>query len=92
MPTEFLQNAFGWPTLDGVDASALRLLPADSSPLAGYLHAVCDALRVGRTGGWLALRVVKQGDNGEPQRTLAAESREATRRDQISVHAAERSR
>ena len=60
VPTEFLQQAFGWPTLDGVDASALRLLPADSSPLAAYLNGVVDLLRQHRASGWLALRVVKQ--------------------------------
>jgi len=58
--TEFLQQAFGWHTLEGVDASSFRLLPAESTPLAGYLHAVCSLLREPRPGGWLALRVVKQ--------------------------------
>ena len=45
----------------GVDASALRLLPADSSPLAGYLNGVCELLRRHRAG-WLAVRVMKQGE------------------------------
>ena len=61
VPTEFLQQAFGWPSLEGVDASALRLLPADSSPLAGYLNGVCELLRANRAG-WLAVRVMKQGE------------------------------
>ena len=62
VPTEFLQQAFGWPSLDGVDASALRLLPPESTPLAGYLNGVCDLLRAPRAGGWLRLQVVKQGE------------------------------
>ena len=54
-----------------VGASALRLLPPDSSPLAGYLHAVCDLLRRARPGGWLAVRVIKQGEGDGPvQRAL----------------------
>lgn len=40
VPTEFLQNAFGWPTLENIDASTLRLLPPETSPLAAYIHAV----------------------------------------------------
>jgi len=71
VPTEFLQQAFGWPTLEGVDASALRLLPPDSTPLAGYIHGICDLLRAPRPGGWLALRVVKHGEgDGSLQRAL----------------------
>jgi protein transport protein SEC24 len=62
-PTEFLQQAFGWPSLEGVDASTLRLLPPDSTPLAGYLNGVCDTLRLRRAGGWLPLRIVKQGED-----------------------------
>ena len=62
VPTEFLQQAFGWPTLDNIDATTLRLLPADSTPLSGYIQGVCDLLRQHRAGGWLALRVVKQGE------------------------------
>lgn len=70
-PTEFLQQAFGWPSLEGVDASALRLLPPTSSPLAAHVHALCDLLRAPRPAGWLALRVVKQGEgDGVVQRAL----------------------
>ena len=61
LPTEFLQQAFGWPSLEGVDAAALRLLPPESSPLAAYLNGVADLLRAKRPGGWLALRVIIQG-------------------------------
>ena len=62
MPTEFLQAAFGWPTLENIDASTLRLLPADASPTAAYIHAICGLLGASRAGGWLALKVTKQGD------------------------------
>jgi len=62
VPSEFLQGAFGWPTLEGVDASALRLLPPGTSPVAEYVHGVCEALREHRQGGWMAVRVVKQGE------------------------------
>ena len=69
--TDFLQQAFGWPTLEGVDASALRLLPADSTPTAGYLHSLCALLGAHRSSGWLALRVVKQGEgDGYVMRSL----------------------
>ena len=60
--TDFLQNAFGWPTLEGVDATALRLLPPDSTPLAGYLNRLCELLGQHRAGQWLSVRVVKQGE------------------------------
>ena len=60
--TDFLQQAFGWPALEGVDATALRLLPPDSTPTAGYVNGLCDLLRAHRSGGWLALSVVKQGE------------------------------
>jgi len=70
-PTEFLQGAFGWPTLENVDATTLRLLPADSSPTAAYVHSICDAMRESRPGGWTALRVVKQGEgDGAAMRAL----------------------
>ena len=63
--TDFLQGAFGWPTLENVDASTLRLLPKDASPLAGYIHAICELLGAHRVGGYLALRVCKQGDGSD---------------------------
>ena len=66
VPSEFLHQAFGWPSLENVDPSALRLLPPESSQLAGYIHAVCDLLRAQRTGGWLALRVCIQGVGDQP--------------------------
>lgn len=62
LPTDFLQQAFGWPTMEGVDPATLKLLPADSSALAGHVHALCDLLRAERPGGFMALRVVKQGE------------------------------
>lgn len=69
--TDFLQQAFGWPTLEGVDATALRLLPPESTPTAGYVHRLCDLLRAHRSGAWLAVRVVKQGEgDGCVMRTL----------------------
>jgi len=70
-PTEFLQQAFGWPSLEGVDATALRLLPSDSTPLSGYLHKVCELLGAARAGSWLSLRVMKQGEgDGTVMRAL----------------------
>ena len=66
VPTDFLQAAFGWPLLDGVDASTLRLLPADSSAAAGQLHAIVDALRAQSPGCWKPLRVMKQGTDDAP--------------------------
>jgi len=61
-PSDFLQQAFGWPQLEGVDASTLRLLPAEQAPMAAAVHALCDLLRRSRSG-WLAVRVIKQGEN-----------------------------
>jgi len=63
-PTEFLQAAFGWPSLQGVDASTLRLLPAEQTEVAASVHALCNLLRRSRSG-WLALRVVKQGEHDQ---------------------------
>jgi len=62
VPTDFLQAAFGWPTLENVDAATLRLLPKEQSPLAAGVHALCDLLREHRAGGWMALKTVKQGE------------------------------
>ena len=66
VPTEFLQGAFGWGTLDGVDASALRLLPADSSPTARQIDELVSLLRSERPHSWLRVRVMKQGDGDAP--------------------------
>ena len=62
--TTTCQGVFGWPSLEGVDPSALRPLPPTSSPLAEGLHALLEGLRTQRQGGgsWMNLRVVKQGD------------------------------
>lgn len=62
VPGDFMQGAFGWPSLEGIDASTLRLLPAESTPLAGHVHALVEMLRASRAGCWMALRVVKQGE------------------------------
>ena len=62
VPTDFLQQAFGWPSLEGVDASTLRVLPAESTQLAGAVHALCELLGQHRSGGWVPLKIVKQGD------------------------------
>ena len=66
VPTEFLQGAFGWGTLDGVDASALRLLPADSSPTARQIDELVSLLRSERPHSWLRVRVMKQGEGDAP--------------------------
>jgi len=66
VPTEFLQGAFGWGTLDGVDAAALRLLPADSSPTARQIDELVSLLRSERPHSWLRVRVMKQGDGDAP--------------------------
>ena len=63
-PSEFLQQAFGWATLEGVDPTALRLLPPESSALAATIHALCELLRAHR--GWMALQVVLQGNGDGP--------------------------
>lgn len=64
VPTDFLQAAFGWPSLEGIDASTLRLLPPDSTEMAAHVHALVDLLRGSRSGcTWMGLRVVKQGDS-----------------------------
>ena len=62
VPTDFLQQAFGWPSLEGVDASTLRVLPAESTQLAGAVHALCELLGQHRSGGWVPLKIVKQGE------------------------------
>ena len=38
------------------------MLPPEHTPLAAYVHGVCDLLRQARPGGWLPLRVLKQGE------------------------------
>ena len=55
-------QVFGWPTLDGVDPTQLRCLPADSSPLAGHVVGMVEALRADRTWCWPRLKVLKQGE------------------------------
>jgi len=62
VPADFMQAAFGWPSLEGIDASTLRLLPAESTQMATHVHTLVELLRASRSGGWMALRVVKQGD------------------------------
>jgi len=62
VPSDFLQMTFGWPQLEGIDASTLRLLPADQSEMAAHVHSIVDLVRASRSGGWMGLRVVKQGD------------------------------
>lgn len=62
VPTDFVQQVFGWPTLDGVDPAQLRCLPADSSPLAGHVVGMVEALRADRTWCWPRLKVLKQGE------------------------------
>jgi len=62
VPTELLQAAFGWPSLEGIDASTLRLLPAEQTQVAAHAHALIEGLRATRSGDWMPLRVVKQGD------------------------------
>lgn len=39
VPSEFMQAAFGWPSLEGIDASTLRLC---AHPLSISLHCVCS--------------------------------------------------
>ena len=58
VPSEMLQAAFGWPSLQGVDLATLRLLPPNTSPVAAEIHALVDAARVGRPAGWTPLRVL----------------------------------
>ena len=55
-------QVFGWPSLDGVDPTQLRCLPADSSPLAGHVVGMVEALRADRTWCWPRLKVLKQGE------------------------------
>ena len=55
-------QVFGWPTLDGVDPTQLRCLPADSSPLAGHVVGMVETLRADRTWCWPRLKVLKQGE------------------------------
>jgi len=62
VPTEFVQQVFGWPSLDGVDPTQLRCLPADSSPLAGHVVGMVETLRADRTWCWPRLKVLKQGE------------------------------
>ena len=71
-PTDFLQAAFGWPSpLEGVDPATLRVLPPESSALAGQLHAIVDELRSQTSWAWMPLRVIKQGSSdGDFSRAL----------------------
>jgi len=66
VPSEMLQAAFGWPSLQGVDLATLRLLPPNTSPVAAEIHALVDAARVGRPAGWTPLRVLVQGTSDTP--------------------------
>jgi len=66
VPAEFVQPAFGWASLEGVEPSSLRLLPPDSSPTAADLHSLVDAIRAQHTATWMPLRVLKQGVNDAP--------------------------
>ena len=66
VPTEFLQQTFGWPTLENVDAANLRVLPAEQSELAAHAHALLELLRASRGPNWMALKVVKQGQADGP--------------------------
>jgi len=66
VPSEMLQAAFGWPSLQGVDLATLRLLPPNTSPVAAEIHALVDAARVGRPAGWTPLRVLVQGTSDAP--------------------------
>ena len=59
-------QVFGWPTLDGVDPTQLRCLPADSSPLAGHVAGMVETLRADRTWCWPRLKVLKQGEADAP--------------------------
>jgi len=59
--SEFLQGAFGWPTLENVDPSTLRLLPEGSSREAEHVHKLLEAVRAERSWGWMPLSVQKQG-------------------------------
>jgi protein transport protein SEC24 len=70
-PTDFMQAAFGWAgPLDGVDPATLRVLPPESSAVAGQLHAIVEDLRAQTRWTWMPLRVVKQGADGEFSRAL----------------------
>jgi len=60
-PPQLLQNLFGWPSLDGVDAASLRLLPPNASAESAEVNRLVETLRGQRTWGWMPLRVVKQG-------------------------------
>lgn len=59
--TEFLQGVFGWPTLENVDPSTLRLLPEGSSREADHVHGLLEAARAQCSWGWMPLCVQKQG-------------------------------
>jgi len=65
-PAEFTQAAFGFPSLEGVEPSSLRLQPAASSPAAAELNALVDTIRAARPAGWMTLHILKQGLNDAP--------------------------